>query len=1125
MKFHHALPTKHQAKRGIALIMVLAILSLATVLMIALFSLTDSEYKATTSYTSGQTARQFADIGVNMVISQLQSAVTPTTAGAKEIWASQPGALRKYTAGGRFIRGYKLYSDSNMVHTTEGPTGETSFVSATPPQGWDGFSARYVDMNQPIVRVESGAGTAVSTRAYFPIIDPRAMNGIGAGGVGIEGFEYVQNTLNKTSAPNAPTEDLRLPMPVEWVYVLKDGTLGTLDASNRFVGTAPSEDNPIVGRVAFWTDDETCKVNINTASEPTYWAVPSFFHEKDYNWAASQPSKYEFQRYPGHPATVALSSVLYPTLKASYSEPMSVAAKELTPAEKEKIYAIVPKIEGGGSMSGTLRYNDGKSVTNRTFTYNASNEFGQVQLANASSERLYASLDELIFGEKMMNGERSVNEMVLGSSNVLSRDWLERCRGFLTTNSRAPETNIFGLPRIAMWPIAGNPNNRTGFDRTIAFCGSLTPKSKITSNPVIGDTGNLYYFQRLDADHPFTDVRQLRNQELLAYLDQILTPVASPYRFPGKDGNGVNFATKYNANTIIDPQTGEKRLNTRQILVEMFDYIRCTNLYDSHLDTERAGNGDPVLDGEGNPLVPRTKITNTDITVQYRTIPGPTTYQTFTEPKFRYNHTESWGSPAKSITYEYKGNGWPGHGQVTPAQWDPSGSYNATSTNTTFYMGYGRFPTVTEAALHFICCADAGDPTQATYQDSASVPATRQMINYDPQQQPLTAQEQRTKTNGGFWSFVVDKDNPANPNSGTQVWSNFPPIGPGGRGVGAPGSHLLPVLVYGGGNPSTGSSTLTPTRVEPFIGTNPNLNHPGWKPENWNTCLQNNSPVPIGRKRVQAVLYLEYFVAAAGWTGIHPNFSVEVDISAANFKVTGFSTANGAPVTQELFPVKNTEVTPTFQNVAGGDGIHSVGGTLGFRSFIRDRYLESRNPSRFDGDTNFETGSNLERKRRNYNLISNYFDVPRNGTMKLECSGDVVVNIYDDQQPSHLGGGGKGELVQTVRLRFPDSQELPVPELARASKRYVRWTDNSGRVNDEEQVDAPRWWTFYQSGCIARWSGTHTRPVPNTNSKFPPFDNGAVPIGLRSMGVSTCQGTMHLLLQIETLMALACRPC
>ena len=69
MKFHYTLPTKHQAKRGIALIMVLAILSLATVLMIALFSLTDSEYKATTSYTSGQTARQFADIGVIMVIS------------------------------------------------------------------------------------------------------------------------------------------------------------------------------------------------------------------------------------------------------------------------------------------------------------------------------------------------------------------------------------------------------------------------------------------------------------------------------------------------------------------------------------------------------------------------------------------------------------------------------------------------------------------------------------------------------------------------------------------------------------------------------------------------------------------------------------------------------------------------------------------------------------------------------------------------------------------------------------------------------------------------------------------------------------------------------------------------
>ena len=301
-------------------------------------------------------------------------------------------------------------------------------------------------------------------------------------------------------------------------------------------------------------------------------------------------------------------------------------------------------------------------------------------------------------------------------------------------------------------------------------------------------------------------------------------------------------------------------------------------------------------------------------------------------------------------------------------------------------------------------------------------------------------------------------------------------------------------MVYNG-NPSLNSPfAASGQRIEPFTNGAPNLAHPGWKPENWNTCLENNTPVPIGYKRVQAVMYLEYFVAAAGWTGIHPNFSVEVDITAADFKVDGVEmTVQGTvvPKVYPLFPVQNTRVTPTFNNVAGGDGIHSIGGMLGFRSFLRDRYLPPRSKNSYDGDTLFDKSGNVERTRRNYELVSNYIDVPRNGTMKLKCSGDVIVNIYDDQQPSHLGSGGKGELVQSVRLRFPDQADLPVPELATGSKRYVKWVDNDGRVHDEDQVDAPRWWTFYQSGCLARFSGTHTNPVLNERSKFPPYDNRA----------------------------------
>ena len=64
------------------------------------------------------------------------------------------------------------------------------------------------------------------------------------------------------------------PMPVRWLYLLKDGSLvspdtpspttpNTLTFQNAVnaAGQAdkPSVTNPIVGRVAFWTDDESGK--------------------------------------------------------------------------------------------------------------------------------------------------------------------------------------------------------------------------------------------------------------------------------------------------------------------------------------------------------------------------------------------------------------------------------------------------------------------------------------------------------------------------------------------------------------------------------------------------------------------------------------------------------------------------------------------------------------------------------------------------------------------------------------------------------------------------------------------------------------------------------------------------
>ncbi len=46
-------------------------------------------------------------------------------------------------------------------------------------------------------------------------------------------------------------------MPVQWIYVHRDGTLDSLPVTNNA--------NPLIGRYAFWIDDSSARINLNTA--------------------------------------------------------------------------------------------------------------------------------------------------------------------------------------------------------------------------------------------------------------------------------------------------------------------------------------------------------------------------------------------------------------------------------------------------------------------------------------------------------------------------------------------------------------------------------------------------------------------------------------------------------------------------------------------------------------------------------------------------------------------------------------------------------------------------------------------------------------------------------------------
>src|SRR5262249_37844205 len=115
-------------------------------------------------------------------------------------------------------------------------------------------------------------------------------------------------------------------MPVAWIYQMRDGTLGPASLGTK--------ENPIVARIAFWTDDETCKININTAGTGSGWNTPHLNSEDDIAWRRNQPAAGEYSSYPGHPATTSLGVVF----------------DALSP---EALLRLTPRYAWGGSLLAT----------------------------------------------------------------------------------------------------------------------------------------------------------------------------------------------------------------------------------------------------------------------------------------------------------------------------------------------------------------------------------------------------------------------------------------------------------------------------------------------------------------------------------------------------------------------------------------------------------------------------------------------------------------------------------------------------------------------------------------------------------------------------------------------------
>ena len=147
-------------------------------------------------------------------------------------------------------------------------------------------------------------------------------------------------------------------------------------------------------------------------------------------------------------------------------------------------------------------------------------------------------------------------------------DNLEKIRFFLTAHSRAPELNLFGKPRIGVWPVHEEPVKRTAFDELMAFCSTC----RCSDNQL----GKFFVLRRNpnSAVDDFAGLNNsggiLQNQRVYKYM-QTMTDAQIPFV------NGT-FASKYGA------------ADRDEILTQIFDYIRCTNLVDTSVKPAEANH-------------------------------------------------------------------------------------------------------------------------------------------------------------------------------------------------------------------------------------------------------------------------------------------------------------------------------------------------------------------------------------------------------------------------------------------------------------------------------------------------------------------------------------------------------
>ena len=298
-------------------------------------------------------------------------------------------------------------------------------------------------------------------------------------------------------------------------------------------------------------------------------------------------------------------------------------------------------------------------------------------------------------------------------------------------------------------------------------------------------------------------------------------------------------------------------------------------------------------------------------------------------------------------------------------------------------MGFGRCHTISEACLLFICNADGRNGTiQNPVDETTGLPLD--VTKKAPTVDQLLRLTSNVATSGNF-SYTLAAPaaiDPKNP-------------------------FFLPVV-------QSANGTQYPV----------------------NNALAPNTPLSTTEKRVQMMLFFDYFAPMHGWTQYDMDGSMDVEI-------TGDFSLNGQPLGMGGTSTVNFDMT----NVGG---LYFDGANIGYRkAFLTasgGRVTPARGP--VPADTNSSDAL------RQYGLISQPVTISADATMNFQGPTRILVKLYSRQSGTgRTPNRSANDLVQTIELNFP-AASFPTPDLMK------KGTGVTGTIYTMPQ----NWWVFRYGG-------------------------------------------------------------